>query len=206
MIIKQYDDFPANSLFKVISEHTKNIMTKEEIVSLLIVLLIAPRATTETISHIMVAYSEMEDEKIRKYSSFEWVNNHVDDLIRLYASTNLLSKETKKDVKINGKIIPKGTQVLIDIPSINRDNKQYGEQVELEKIDDHSPSISHLTFGSGSHKCLGAELSKNIIKEFIPRFFEKFPIIKCDLSKQIFYKAEIATRIKNLPVKFIESN
>ncbi len=200
LISSQFNSFDSNTLFKNIIDNTKGKMSQDEVVTLLLVLLIAPRATTETIAHIMVAYSQLNADKMEEFSAVAWVEAHIDDLIRLYASTNILSKEVKKDVEINGHKILAGSYVLINIPAVNRDPNKYGDQVELEKLQRNSTQMPHLTFGAGVHKCLGADLAKEIIKDFIPKFFEKYPHMKCDIKNRTFYKAQIATRIKTLPV------
>ena len=203
LVTAQFNTFDSNTLFREVVDHTKDEMSRDEVVVLLLVLLIAPRATTETIAHIVVAFCQLTTEKIKKFSSTTWVEEHISDLIRLYASTNLISREVKKDVEIGGCPISAGSQVLINIPSVNRDQNKYGDQVALEKLNNNVSQRKQLTFGSGSHICLGAELAKEIAKEFIPKFFAKYPHITCDTQKITFYKAQIATRIKTLPVSLI---
>lgn len=191
----------VSTLFGGIASDLAHDVETSEMVSLLIVLLIAPRATTETLAHIVLAYSKMDDEHLKEYSSRSWVNQHVNDLIRLYASTNILSKEAKKNTTINGCPVGKGQQVLVNIPLVNRDSAQYGNQVCPEKLTGDSKARRHLTFGAGSHICIGSELAKEIVREFVPQMFMKFSCITCDETKISFYKAQIATRIKNVPIE-----
>jgi cytochrome P450 len=98
LVTAQLNTFESNTLFREIVDHTKDEMSLDDVVTLLLVLLIAPRATTETIAHIIVAFCELNPEKLKKFSSITWVDEHINDLIRLYASTNLISREAKKDV------------------------------------------------------------------------------------------------------------
>lgn len=201
LVSSQLNTFEPDTLFAEIVSNVKNELCQDKIVASLIVLLIAPRATTETIAHIMVAFNDLDKESIDRYSSTVWVDEHVNDLIRLYASTNILSKEVKKNTEVNGCPMSSGSQVLINIPAVNRDKKTYGEHTSLEKLNAESNKKAHLTFGSGAHICLGSELAKDIIKEFIPKFFSKYPEFSCEKSNITYYKAYIATRIKNLPVR-----
>lgn len=203
LLDEQFESFAEHTLFNNIIYQTKDNMSRESIITLLIVLLIAPRATTETIAHIMVAFNQLDPAQKKKYSSEDWVNIHIDDLIRLYASTNLLSKEVKQETKIQGCPFAAGSQVMIDIPAVNRDQSKYKDQIELTQLDDKAHQRKHLTFGSGSHICLGVELAKEIIKVFIPKLYYKYPQLTCNTNKIKFYKALIATRIKNLPVNLI---
>ena len=86
----------------------------------------------------MVAFNDFDKESIDRYSSTVWVDEHVNDLIRLYASTNILSKEVKKNTEVNGCPMSSGSQVLINIPAVNRDKKIYGEHTSLEKLNAES--------------------------------------------------------------------
>lgn len=201
LISSQLTTFATNTLFNDIVSNVKDDLSVDEIVTSLIVLLIAPRATTETLGHIILAFSQLDEEKRKHYSSALWVEAHINDLIRLYASTNLLSKEAKKDVVISGCPVSAGSQVLINIPAVNRDPSVYKDQTTLENLDENSNQRKHLTFGAGGHICIGAEMAKIIIREFIPIFFTRFPSLSCDSEHITFYKAHIATRIKTLPIK-----
>lgn len=202
LVTKQLKTFTADTLFGEIVQSVENALEQIEIVSVLIVLLIAPRATTESIAHIVVEFSKLDEIKRKKYSSRDWVDEHINDLIRLYASTNILSKEAKTNTAINNCPVTAKSQVLIDIPAVNRDPNVYHEQTEIDKLAGNSLFRKHLTFGAGSHICVGAELAKEIIREFVPAFFDMFPNVRCDHANISFYKAQIATRLKNVNVKF----
>lgn len=192
----------TETLFGEIVSDLKEEVDFFEISSLLCVLLIAPKATTETLAHIVREFVSSSEENKLRLMSREWVNNHVNDLIRLFASTNLLSKESKLDTVIDGCPVSKGQQVLIDIPKVNRDSTVYGSQISIECLEGRSEKRKHLTFGAGPHICIGAELAKEIIREFVPRFFSAFPIIHCSDDTLTFHKAQIAKRIKRLTVTF----
>ena len=201
LISTQVTNFAPNTLFNEIMTKVKGDLSLEELVPSLMVILIASRATTETLGHIVLGFSQLDIKKRGQFSSALWVETHINDLVRLYASTNLISKEAKKDVEIGGCPITVGSQVLINIPAVNRDPAVYKNQTTLENLDNNSKQRKHLTFGAGAHICIGGEVAKVIIKEFIPRFFNVFPHLTCDPEQIKFYKAHIATRIKTLPIK-----
>lgn len=192
----------AKTLFGTIASEVKASLTDTETMTILLVLLIAPRATTETLAHIIVAFSHLSSAERQKYADTEWVSLHVDDLIRLYASTNILSKEAQTDLQIDGCPVKKGEQVLVDIPRVNRDASIYQEQVCLAALTGPSNERKHLTFGAGPHICIGAEFAKDIVRECIPRLFTAFNDVQCDTDTLTYYNAQIATRIKTLTVTF----
>ncbi|WP_394201666.1 cytochrome P450 [Shewanella waksmanii] len=191
-----------DGLFSEITNNVDGKLGIDETSSVLLALLIGARVTTETIAHIVLSYSQIEQEERKKYTSHGWVTEHINDLVRLNASTNILSKEAKRDLVIDGCPIAKGQQVLIDIPSVNRDPCHYGEQVSLDAIGGEANKTKHLTFGGGAHICIGAELARDIIREFIPRLFGRFSSVSCDEKNISYCDDKIANRIKTFPVVF----
>lgn len=196
LISHQLHSLNNETLFYDIVQNIKDDLHQDEIISILLVLLIAPRATTETIAHVILAYSKLDTTELDKYSSTAWVDEHINDLIRLYASTNMLSKEAKEELQIGGCPVASGTQVLINIPEVNRDAQIYGIQTTLNALSGNSNQRKHLTFGAGGHICIGAELAKEIIRIFIPAFFAEFSSVTCNHESISYYKAQIATRLK----------
>lgn len=203
LVSKQIDAVnPQLTLFNDIAHSVEGQLNADELITILLVLLIAPRATTETLAHIIVAFSQLDATKLAKYSSADFVDQHINDLIRLYASTNMLSKEAKTHVSVNQCPVAAGVQVLVDIPCVNRDPNIYQDQTSLDALHGNSNERKHLTFGAGAHICIGAEFAKEIIREAIPRIFAAFPSVTCHMSEVTYYNAQIATRIKTLPVEF----
>lgn len=199
MVLGQIEHFKPSTIFHEIVHELSDQMEEKDLVTTLIVLIIAPRATNETLAHIVMRFSSLTPAQHKSLSSKEWVAAHIEDLVRLCASTNLISREVKKEAEIHGCPFSQGEQVMVNIPAVGRDHSIYGDQVKLEDLDEQVKQRKILTFGAGNHVCLGMELSKEVIKVFIPQLFQQYPSLTCDHSKIEYYQAKIATRIRRLP-------
>lgn len=97
----------------------------------------------------------------------------VEELLRYTnAVESSLLRITTEDVEIAGVHIPAGSPVLSAIPSANRDPQRFPQP---DTIDFHRSDTAHLTFGVGIHRCLGAPISRLMLKIALPAIFRRFP-------------------------------
>jgi len=97
----------------------------------------------------------------------------VDELLRYVSPVQFSRRITTSDFEINGAHIASGTFVLASLASSNRDPAHFGRtanELDLARED----AGQHLSFGSGSHYCLGASLAKLEAQVAIGRFIERF--------------------------------
>ena len=80
-------------------------------------------------------------------------------------------------VTINDVLIKEGDQVVLMYSSANRDSNHFDDP-EIIKVD-RTPN-HHLSFGHGTHFCLGASLARLEIKIFFEEFLERFKGLSLD--------------------------
>lgn len=98
----------------------------------------------------------------------------------LHAATapKFIHRIAQKDVEINGEFFAKGTTALVDIQAAVVKNS-------------HEDVTKHLSFGSGTHFCVGAPLSKLVLKKLVPVFMQRFPELQV-LEQQVDEQNNIA--------------
>lgn len=96
----------------------------------------------------------------------------VDELLRLLSVVQVaFPRFAKQDVVVGGQHIPQGSVVLCSLPAANRDPRAgHGDEVDLD-----GASSSHLAFGYGFHRCIGAELARMELNIALPRLAGSFP-------------------------------
>src|SRR6478609_4343449 len=101
----------------------------------------------------------------------------VDELLRLLSVVQVaFPRFAKHDVVVGGKTIPQGSVVVCSLPAANRDPRLgHGDKVDL----DHASS-SHLAFGYGFHRCVGAELARMELKLAFPALAGRFPEMRLE--------------------------
>ncbi len=82
----------------------------------------------------------------------------VEEVLRLESPVQRLSRTAAVDVEMHGVTIPAGSTVLISYAAANRDERIFDDpaRFDLSRAD----AKKHLTFGFGTHYCMGAPLAR----------------------------------------------
>jgi pentalenic acid synthase len=97
----------------------------------------------------------------------------VDELTRIVAVPDGLQRIAAADIEVGDTTIRKGDGVFFLFSLVNRDPEHYERP---DSPDWHRPSYrDHLTFGSGPHECLGADLARAIMEIAYRGLFERLP-------------------------------
>lgn len=96
----------------------------------------------------------------------------VEELLRWLSVVPCTGRTAKTDAKIAGHLIPAGSTVLTSLPAANRDRSFRGDPGRLD-ITRGTPS--HLAFGHGVHRCLGAPLARMEMHIAFLALLRRFP-------------------------------
>ncbi len=104
--------------------------------------------------------------------------NAVDELLRFVSPVQFSRRITLQEFEIGEgdrrTVIEKGTFVMAGLASANHDTDRWGPTAEDLDLTREGAG-QHLSFGSGSHYCLGASLAKLEAQIAIGRFLRRFP-------------------------------
>ncbi len=123
----------------------------------------------------------------------------VDELLRLLSVVQVaFPRFAKEDVVVGGRHIPRGSVVLCSLPAANRDPRTgRGDALELGNA-----TGSHLAFGYGFHRCIGAELARMELRIAFPTLADAFPQMRLAVpSTDLEYRAlSIVYGVEAVPV------
>ncbi|EHB58852.1 cytochrome P450 [Mycolicibacterium rhodesiae JS60] len=86
----------------------------------------------------------------------------IEEFIRFSSPVPSEGRTVTRDVEFGGCPMKSGDRVLLNFAAANLDPKQFPDPLT---IDIHRPNVaSHLAFGAGIHRCLGAHLARREIK------------------------------------------
>ena len=141
------------------AEEAGDALSEDELVGMIILLLLAGYETTANLigSGILTLLEHPEQfEKLRHNPSL--MKPALEELLRYTSPTEMASvRYTREDVTIAGVTISRGEGVFAVIASANRDERQF---LSPDRLDLEREPNKHLSFGLGSHFCLGAALAR----------------------------------------------
>jgi cytochrome P450 PksS len=141
------------------AEEAGDRLSEDELVSMIVLLLIAGHETTvNLIGNGMQALLEHPDQLDRLRRNPALLKTAVEELARFNSPVALATERyARQDIEWHGVTIPRGELVFGALASANRDERQFAEPDRLDLGRDPN---KHLAFGQGAHYCLGAPLAR----------------------------------------------
>jgi cytochrome P450 len=128
------------------------------------------------------------------------VDGFVEELLRYLTVVQVaFPRFAREDIDIAGATIAAGDIVIVSLAGANRDGTH---GTEMERFDPRRPGFSHITFGYGIHRCIGAELARMELRAAYPALVRRFPDIKLAIEPEqlSFRKLSIVYGVDSLPV------
>ena len=101
------------------------------------------------------------------------IPNAVEECLRFSGSVVAWRRLVTKDTQIGDVAIPKGAKLLIVMASANHDERHFENPDVLDIYRDNT--TDHLTFGYGSHQCMGKNLARMEMRIFLEEFTKRLP-------------------------------
>ncbi|KAM5261934.1 cytochrome P450 3A12-like isoform 1-T1 [Hipposideros larvatus] len=115
----------------------------------------------------------------------EYLDMVLNETLRLFPVAGRIERVCKKDVEINGVLIPKGTVVMMPNAVLQRDSAFWPEPEEFrperfskQNKDSINPYI-YLPFGSGPRNCIGMRFALMNMKVAVIRVLQNFTFKPC---------------------------
>ncbi len=140
------------------AEHEGSRLSHDEMVSMLVLLLVAGNETTTTlIGNAALALHDHPDEQKRLRDDPGLLPRAIDEVLRFSSPVQFDPRRTTRNVELHGVEIQKDEMVLTWIGSANRDETVFDRPDVFDVGREKNP---HLAFGFGAHHCLGHNLAR----------------------------------------------
>ena len=127
------------------------------------------------------------------------VHDFVEELLRYLTVVQVaFPRFAREDLTVGGVRISKGDVVVVSLAGADRD-PVLGEN--LEQVDPTRAATSHLAFGHGVHRCIGAELARMELRAAYPALVRRFPSMRLAEEDLNFRKVSIVYGLDRLPVR-----
>ncbi|XVV17698.1 cytochrome P450 [Actinoplanes sp. CA-131856] len=151
------------------------------------------------------ALALMTDDGLRQRLG-ENLDDTIEELLRYMTVVQVaFPRVAIRDHKVGGADIRAGDIVICSLSGADRDPSATG--ADPGKLDTTRPmKRSHLAFGYGIHRCIGAELARMELRIAYPRLFERFPEMRLAVPERelTYRRASIVFGLDALPVRINE--
>ena len=113
--------------------------------------------TTRLIGWTGYLLGENPDERARVVRDRSLIENTIEEALRFEAPSPVQARYVTRDVEHHGTRLPEGSAVLLINGSANRDARKYPD---ADRFDVGRKDTHHLSFGTGLHFCIGANLAR----------------------------------------------
>jgi cytochrome P450 len=144
----------------------------------------------------------LQDESTFKmvHDNDDSISGFVEEILRHLAVVQVAFPRFARDeIEVAGVTIGKGDVVIASLSGANRD-EALGP--DLDKVDGTRAPTSHLAFGYGVHRCIGAELARMELRAAYPALVRRFPAMRLAKAEDEleFRKVSIVYGVDSLPV------
>ncbi len=140
------------------AEHEGSKLGHDEMISMLVLLLVAGNETTTTlIGNAVQELAAHPEEERRLRAHPELLPRAVDEVLRFASPVQFAPRRAKRALEIHGVPVHADDVALCWIGSANRDESIFASPERFDVARDPNP---HLAFGFGIHYCLGANLAR----------------------------------------------
>jgi len=127
------------------------------------------------------------------------VDRTVEELLRYLGVVQIaFPRFPKRDVELGGHHIARGDVVICHLAGANRDARL---SPALDRFDPGRPPLSHLSFGHGFHRCVGAELARMELRAAFPALARRFPDLAVAADRLDYRQQSIVFGVESLPVR-----
>lgn len=160
--------------------NAKNYFTKEQIVSLIKILILGGNETTPTLA-ASALFHLLNNPQLMSLlkDNIDLFDPFINEVLRFYSPTQIIARTTKAEVKIGNVTIPENALISVGIGAANRD-PDFFEMPNTFSINRAKGRI--LSFGHGAHHCIGATLARQETKIIFESLFSRYKSISISPS------------------------
>jgi cytochrome P450 len=125
----------------------------------------------------------------------------VEELLRYLSVVQVaFPRFTKQETVVGGHKIRQGSCVMVHLPAADRDPRTYPA---ANTLDPSRATSSHLAFGYGFHRCVGAELARMELRAAYPALARRFPdlALVTPADELAYHAKSIVYGVESVPVR-----
>jgi cytochrome P450 len=175
-------------------------LSDKDIIGFLYLLIIAGNETTTKLLANAVYWLQKHPAARKEVSEDpSLVPQWVEETLRFDNSTQLMARTVSADFDYRGHALRRGQKVLLLIGSANRDEEVFPQP---DAFDLHRDTSAHLSFGRGTHFCLGAALARLEARVSLEEVLRRIPGYEIDEPNAVRVHSTNVRGFMSLPMHF----
>jgi cytochrome P450 len=127
----------------------------------------------------------------------KWSGSAIEEGLRWLPPFGMTEKLTTTDISLGGVKIPASTEVALVIGSANRDPARFDNP---EEFDLDRANQGNMSFGFGSHFCIGHNIARTIGEIVLEEMFRRLPNLRLDPNRRPVVHGWLTRAAKSLPL------
>ncbi len=159
-------------------------------------------AGNETVARLLgwaaLTLARYPQERAKLVENPDLIGGAVEELLRYDAPSPVQGRVSLQDATYHDTVIPAGSKVALLTGSAGRDERQYPN---ADVFDVNRTGIRHISFGHGSHFCLGAALARLEARIAIEETLARFPTWDVDEDSVDFVHTNSVRGPSSVPIR-----
>jgi cytochrome P450 len=126
------------------------------------------------------------------------VRGAIEELLRFEPPSPVQARYVAEDVEFHGVEIPAGSRLLLITGSAGRDERRFSDPDHF----DIRRTGTHLSFGFGTHFCLGAALARLEARVALEETLNRFPVWNVDRAQAVQAHTSTVRGYSSVPITF----
>jgi len=123
----------------------------------------------------------------------------VEEMLRYDTPLQLFKRWVLEDISIQDTVLQSGARLALLYGSANRDERRFSD---ADRFDISRRENPHLTFGAGTHYCLGAPLARVEMRIAVSTLLTRLPGLRLASEKLEYRPTYVIRGLKELPVEW----
>jgi cytochrome P450 len=180
------DDIMTNLLNAEFEDETGTVrkLTRDELKLYLTVIATAgSETTTRLIGWAGKTLAEHPEQRAQLVADPSLIPQAVEELLRWEPPALQIARYVARDVEYYGQTVPAGSAMLMLVGAANRDHRRFPPNGDV--FDIHREQRSHMTFGAGTHFCMGNALARLEGRIALEEILKRFPEWEVDWDNAV---------------------
>jgi cytochrome P450 len=158
---------------------TRRRLHREELLLYLTVIATAgSETTTRLIGWAGKTLAEYPDQRRELAENPALIPQAIEEILRWEPPALQIARYVTRDVEYYSQTVPAGSAMLMLVGAANRDHRRFAPDGDV--FDIHREQKSHMTFGAGTHFCLGNALARLEGRVALEEILRRFPTWEVD--------------------------